>query len=400
VPRRHWSRSTLAQALLAFSFNIIGLFAGSLLNIYTPLFKTALWILILFPPILTVRGDISGILSGNLSTMLHTGQVGPRIRGNTRPFYSLVSGIFVLTFIDTLGMGVLSLTMNLISGRVSPDQFYIFAVVPTTACTMTVILAIPLTSLIAFSCFKRGLNPDILVYPILSSLNDILVTISYVITVSLILSSGLHYIPGIIFLFVMLFSLYLIWRNRGVELFVLTLREGVPLVLLSSLFGTYNGTMLATIAERFLSYPGLIILYPALMSTLGDIGSTIGSLTTTRLALGYLRTFKEVIRESLNKVLHIEVAAAFIHIVFGFITYLIVVSESLYVSLPFLIGVALLSNLSSFLIASLLSSIIAYSAFKRGWNPDNFVIPFITSVSDTVATLSLLPATAILRIIG
>ena len=347
-----------------------------------------------------MRGDISGILSGNLSTMLHTGQVEPRIRGNKAAFYSLISGIFVLTFIDTLGMGLLSFLMNLLSRRASLGQLHIFVLVPTTACTMTVAFSIPLTTLIAMGCFKKGLDPDILVYPILSSLNDILVTVFYVVTVWLTLSRGLHYLLGVIFVLVTILSLYLTWRNRRDEVFVQTLREGVPLVLLSSLFGTYNGTMLAIMTERLLGHPGLIILYPAIMDTLGDLGSTVGSMSTTWLALGYIRCFREAVKRSLNEVRQIEVAAGLMHIIFGFISYWITVSASLEAYLPFLLGAALLSNLISFLIASLLSSIVAFSAFKRGWNPDNFVIPFITSLSDTVATLSLLSAATILRTIG
>ena len=349
---------------------------------------------------MSVRGDISGVLSGNLSTLLHTGQVEPKIRGNQRVFYSLLSAVFVLTFIDTLGMGFLSFAMNLLSGQASLDQLYTFAVVPSTACTLTVTFSIALTTLIAIGSFKKGLNPDILVYPILSSINDVLVTVFYVITVSLVLSGRHQYIPGIIFLFSMIFSVYLTWLNRGVRVFVQTLHESIPLVLLSSLFGTYNGAILAITRERVLGHPGLIVLYPALMSTLGDIGSIAGSMTTTRLALGYIKNFKEVIRAGLKDILSLEIAAALMHMVFGFISYSIAISASLKASLPFLIGVALLSNLTSFLIASLLSSIIAFSAFRRGWNPDNFVIPFITSITDTTATLSLIPVVEILIIIG
>ncbi|KON30725.1 hypothetical protein AC482_03185 [miscellaneous Crenarchaeota group-15 archaeon DG-45] len=136
------------------------------------MFTAAPWIVALFPPILTIRGNISGIFAGNLSTMLHLGLIRPQLRGNTDVYGRLVSAVFVLTFVDTLGMGVISFALNLLFGRASLGQLYIFALVPTIACTMAVSISIPLTSFIAITAYRRGLNPDILVYPILSSVND------------------------------------------------------------------------------------------------------------------------------------------------------------------------------------------------------------------------------------
>ena len=46
------------------------------------------------------------------------------------------------------------------------------------------------------------------------------------------------------------------------------------------------------------------------------------------------------------------------------------------------------------------SSLLAYIAHGRGLNPDNVVIPLIASASDTTATLRLLPALALTRLIA
>ena len=49
---------------------------------------------------------------------------------------------------------------------------------------------------------------------------------------------------------------------------------------------------------------------------------------------------------------------------------------------------------------SLLALLLAHITHRRGLNPDNVVIPAITSASDTTATLTLLPALAITRLIA
>ena len=61
--------------------------------VFTPMFSVNPWILALFPPILTVRGGIGGIFSGNLATMMHLGLVKPRIRGNTEQYKDLIKMI-------------------------------------------------------------------------------------------------------------------------------------------------------------------------------------------------------------------------------------------------------------------------------------------------------------------
>jgi cation transporter-like permease len=65
-----------------------------------------------------------------------------------------------------------------------------------------------------------------------------------------------------------------------------------------------------------------------------------------------------------------------------------------------LVEIALGTNLLTFLPIGLFALVLAYQAFKRGLNPDNVVIPVITSISDTMATLALLQALAILRFFG
>ncbi len=133
---------------------------------------------------------------------------------------------------------------------------------------------------------------------------------------------------------------------------------------------------------------------------LGNIGSIVGSVTTTSLALGYVSSFREEVRGSLGRILRVEAVAALMHVVLGVVSYLIARPAFPGASPPFLVGVALASNLSTFLVISVFVLVVAFFAFKRGLNPDNMVIPAITSTSDTVATLSLVPAVVILKLMG
>jgi cation transporter-like permease len=66
----------------------------------------------------------------------------------------------------------------------------------------------------------------------------------------------------------------------------------------------------------------------------------------------------------------------------------------------FLVSVALTTNIATFLVIGFFSLVIAYFSFQRGLNPDNIVIPAITTVSDSVVTLAVAPVFYLLKLLG
>jgi mgtE-like transporter len=389
------------QTLLALSFNLVSLFAGGLMAVFTPLFSASPWILALFPPVLTVRGGIGGIFSGNLATMLHLGLVKPRLRDNTPSYYGLVKSVMTITVVDTLILGSVSFLFNLASGTATFGMWHIFVSVPTVACTLAVGFSVPITSYIAIMTYRRGLDPDIIVYPILASMNDIIVTAFYVTVVSLVLMGGPAILGlGALFALILAAVAVLAYRSRGDTFFRQTIREGTTVVVLGSLFGSVNGVMLSRMSGTLERTPGLMAMYPALTNALGNIGSIIGSQATTGMALGYARGFMEELEDAGRSIAQVEAPAAFMHLVFAFTAWLITGPGFPGVSLATLLAVALTANLLSFGVISVLALYSAYLAFERGLNPDNVVIPAITTASDTTATLALSPAVAIARLLG
>jgi mgtE-like transporter len=365
----------------------------------TPQFSQNQWILALFPPILTIRGGIGGIFSGNLATMLHLGLVKPQLRNNTDNYTDLVKSVFVITVIDTLILGLFSFIVNIVNGSAFIHQWFIFLCVPTVACMLAVFISIPLTSYIAIETFKRGLDPDILVYPILASLNDIVVTSFFVGVVFLVLEGGLLY-SALIGLFFLILSIsgFIFVTMRGNRYFQQTISEGTFVVIMSSIFGSLNGVLLSNLGASLASNPGLMTLYPALTNSLGNIGSIIGSKATTDIALGYSRSFNEELKKSGRLIIQVEIPGALMSMIFALISFLL--SKNQGAVLPFLISIALLCNLMSFSIISVFALWSAHVAFERGLNPDNIVIPAITSLSDSTATIAVRPALFVARMLG
>jgi mgtE-like transporter len=388
------------QTLLALSFNVVSLFSGGLMAVFTPEFTASPWILALFPPVLTVRGGIGGVFSGNLATMLHLGLVKPQLRDNTDNYYSLVKSVMVITVLDAIVLGIVSFILNIVSGNASLQQWFIFILVPTVVCVLAVSVSIPLTSYIAIVTYNRGLDPDILVYPILASLNDIIVTLFFVGTVFLILYQGIWIgFLIVVFIIVMIVGIYLTSNTWTDRFFQQTLREGTFIVIVSSLFGSVNGLLLSRLGASLARHPGLMAMYPALTNSLGNIGSIIGSKKTTGMALGVTRGVFEDIEGTFRGIMEVEIPAALMHIIFALTSYLLTGPGTPGISLFFLLITALGTNLLSFLIISVFALYSANQAYQRGLNPDNIVIPAITTLSDTTATICVSPAIIVAMLI-
>jgi mgtE-like transporter len=392
------NRKVLKQALVALAFDTGGLVSGSVLLTFYPLFLSAPWILALFPAILTIRGNIGGILAGKLATMLHSGEIEPRLRKNSKEFYSFLQSILTLTFLDTLAIGGLAFGVNILFGNAAVDDLLFFIIVPPFVCISAMTVAAPFTSSVGIGIFRRGLDPDVLLYPMTSTANDILVALFYVIIVQIALIPGaLGFMAVVIGILGALFAIIVI-RQRGVRVFRRTLKEGLPIVFLASLLGTLGGVALASLRSQIERRPSILIIYPALISSLGDIGSILGSMQTTKLALGYVSSFWKALRQTVTELVTVESAGATLHIVFGVLAFVIASVSGLSASVFTTVSVALLTNLVSFMFISVFSILVATQTFKRGLDPDNFVIPVVASVSDISATLTLVFVIAVLGV--
>lgn len=395
---RFIDKEVFLQSLLAFTFDIGGIVSGRIILLFLPLFKSSPWILALYPPILSTRGNVGGVFSGKLSTMLHIGEVEPRLRQNTIEFYSLIWATLFLSFTSTAGSGLIAFMVNYFFGNAVLDHLFLYVVIPPVTSLFAIALSIPFVSYIGVTAFRKGLDPSILLYPAMSTIDDILITVCYALVVTVtLLPGGLFAILFMAAVMCILF-LHILVRRRVEKLFKRTIVEGGSMILLSSLLGILAGVGLVGLRDEIERKPSVLMLYPALIDTLGDIGSILGTMQTTKLALGYTHSFIVTLKTTLADLVSVEVAAALIHLVFAFVTFFMAGVTSLPSELYILLKIALMSNLLSFMFISVLSLLVATQTFKRGLDPDNFVIPAVTSVSDVGATISLYATLVILGV--
>jgi len=356
------------------------------------IFQRSPWAIAIYPAIVSAKGVIHGLLSGRLGTALHLGTVYPRFSKNTKSFYQLFSATVVMTLVISVVMSTVSLFFGSVFwGATFADFLDIMSVV---VATMSVGLLLSfLTVKVAFVTFNRGLDPDIVVYPIMSTVADIFITLCYVLVLNMFFLFAFpgRYLIAAIILVHMALVLYIVPKNFKEKDFRKNLRESLLTMLFVSVIVNVTGTVLKSISRIVENRKEIYTVYPALIDMIGDVGSVVGSTATTKLALGLLRPALSSIRHHARTIVSAWAASIVMFVILAFLSPLVngVFTFSTYTNL---LSVLMLANVIAVAGIVLLSFGISILTFQKGLDPDNFVIPIESSFADSLMSMALLAA--------
>jgi mgtE-like transporter len=365
---------------------------GTLIVLYFGVLSidVAPWILSLFPGILSIRGAIGGLFSGHLGTGLHLGTVKPIFRKNTKDFQILIRVIVTLALISSLSIGFSTWLFGAVLWNATLIDFIpLFSVIIATM-ALSVVFVSPLTMVFSFLSFRRGMDPDIVVYPITSPVSDIINTSCYVFSLALFFLFGLFgrlliWILDIVFV---LFVIYILIKNVNQTNFIGIIKEFLLTLFFVSFIVNITGSLLSRLSgisnER-----AIFAIYPAILATIGGLGSIIGSTATTKLALGLITPSLSSIKEHFNEIVGAWLASIIMFEIFTILASIIGGISNLNELVFFSIQL-LATNLFAVTIMIIISYAVAIFTYRRGWNPDNFVIPIESSLADTITTVTLL----------
>ncbi len=336
------------------------------------------------------------MLAGRLGTALHLGTVYPRFRQNTKLFYKLFEALLVVTLATSVIMSLVSMVFGTVFWGITAADFT--TILSVIISTMTLSLSLTLiTSKVAFVSFKKGLDPDIVVYPIMSTVADIFVTLYYVLVLNLFFFADLgKYFIALITIGVMLLAIRLSIKNRHEPEFLRTLRESLVTMVFVAFIVNVTGTVLRGISEFVENWREIYTIYPALIGMIGDVGSVVGSTATTKLALGLLKPNLSSIRNHINTIASAWTASLLLFCILAVLASFITGNTSipaLLNLLSILVAVNIIAG-ASIIFVSYGISILTY---KRELDPDNFVIPIESSLADSLTSVALL---SVLVLIG
>ena len=156
---------------------IITVFAGFLLNSALSI-GNVVGILIITPAIIGTGGDIGTSFGARITTQLHSGLIEPRFRRYRLVYVNFIAllacGILVSVLIGFTGYGVgalLEYYNPTTSLGLSLGDYLLIAL---AAGTIEYLAILVISLLIAFISFRRGLDPDNLVAPLVTTLADLI----------------------------------------------------------------------------------------------------------------------------------------------------------------------------------------------------------------------------------
>ena len=151
---------------------VISLSAGLVLGSQTESIKALPLILVMVPPINGINNNVCSILGARLASALHMGMIEPKfgkqkmLNKNTQATWLMSIGVFWFTSAIFFGIALIW-GMSFTQSIILMCAFFIASMVAIAA---TMLCTIGL----AFLSFAKGLDPDNVVIPVITSIGDIL----------------------------------------------------------------------------------------------------------------------------------------------------------------------------------------------------------------------------------
>ncbi|RLE74121.1 MAG: hypothetical protein DRJ56_08075 [Thermoprotei archaeon] len=379
--------ASLKQSLLGLAADVTGVLAGLVVALNISVLEPMRWALVAYPAVLAVRGLTNGILCAKLSTSLHVGSISTSLLRNTEEFYALISSLAFFNFAVSLtaSVAVCAVSAAAFGASVADLLHILLCVVDSMAISFTV--TAPLSFVVASRAYLMGLDPDYVTYPVMSTLADVVVSACYLLVVRLH-SARETLLLLLIFAGAAAASIASLAKFSGHETFRGVLRESAASFVIVSALSSLAGAALRGIGDVIGEYRPLYVVYPAVIDTVGDVGSIVGSTYTTKLALGELGADARGIAKSLPVVVGSWASSL---LVFASLPLLsAALTGCTLAECLSLLKVLLISNAVAVPVVALAAMAVATAAYRRGLDPDSFVNPIGSSLADAVASYALL----------
>jgi len=401
------------QAMIALAFESGGIVSGTIAKFLLET-EHVKWIFLIYGPLLAARGDIA-ILAGKLGTGLHMGSVKPSFRDNTKNYRSLIASTITIAILDGILVGVVTYSMNLILYPVGIRVInpLLFFVIPIIVMGLVSVISAIITSAVSFFTFKKGLNPDVYVVPIMSAINNILITVIFAVVLLILkpwgavtdidgstvfavatnndlLGTYIALIPVALIIAGLIYIIIKNFRERGYQKMM---KEAIIAVILSVILGSITGIILSQGEEALLAYPQLLIVFPALIGTLADQVAITSNVFITDFSTGYIKPEVKSAKDPKiwSSFLGVGAAGIIITLLLGLIgTAISWNSLGTLWHIPLVLLVTVLSNVIGFVIVGTLIFLLAIFAFKKELDPDNFAIPLAACLADLICAGSLI----------
>lgn len=166
------SGGTVAGLVLASTMDVIEAFPG---------------FIIMAPGFMGLRGNILGALSSRFGTGLHTGLIEPKTTVKEAAIKNFLASLFLSTFVNML-IGILAYFVSLSLGV--DAVLWKLVLLGAMSGALASIVGGPFTIMLTLQVYQKGIDPDSVMGPIVTSFGDIVAVICLFLVAKLILWMG------------------------------------------------------------------------------------------------------------------------------------------------------------------------------------------------------------------
>ena len=158
--------------------SIIGdIFAGIILTILIVPFESFLILIILVPAMLSMRGNISGPFIARTSRDIIIGEF------NKKSFFENVLATYALSIFVAFLIGLFGILLNYFFVRLFIVANGVLILIPIFSILLTLSISIPFSTTLNILVFKRGLDPNNVVNPIMTAVDDFFTVLCFYLTI-------------------------------------------------------------------------------------------------------------------------------------------------------------------------------------------------------------------------
>jgi len=172
------------------------------------------------------------------------------------------------------------------------------------------------------------------------------------------------------------------------------LKESLTILVLCATGGVIAGLLLHDMEGEVAKVPGVLVLLPAILGLRGNISGVLGSRLASALHLGLIDAelkWNKPLADNIYASMILNVVMSFLLGIIAYCAYIFAgFSES--VSILQLTLISLITGTFAGIILTVLTVYLSIVTFAKGFDPDNILMPSLSTVGDIITVLCLLAA--------
>ena len=178
-------------------------------------------------------------------------------------------------------------------------------------------------------------------------------------------------------------------------------KQSLPLIIFCGLGAIVAGTTLGLMTDLLKEIPGLIVVIPAIIAMRGNISTAFGSRLGSAYHLGVIDADNLWNDELKQNIIGSLLLSFFVAIIIGILAYItsILPPINVYPNPVKLISIVIIAGVLSGVILTIMTIVIIYMVFKRGYDPDNITGPALATFGDIVTMVCIFGSGLLIEVI-